>query len=185
MICSIHQPNFIPWYPFFQKIQEADVFVILVNCQFEKNNYQNRFNFKDKWYTMSVNKGLESIKDKRYLNPQNDWKSIKNKLSEYNDYFCNFDDLISENMADMNSKIIEKISKLLNIKTKIVYDYKTELKGTDRLIDLCIKNNCDTYLSGISGKNYLEVEKFIKNDIKLIYQDELKMDKRHVFEILK
>ena len=51
MRVSIHQPNFVPWYPFFQKIKEVDVFVILKECQFEKNGYQNRFNFNDKWYT--------------------------------------------------------------------------------------------------------------------------------------
>ena len=64
MRISIHQPNFVPWYPFFQKIKEVDVFVILKECQFEKNGYQNRFNFNNKWYTMSVKKGLELMRDK-------------------------------------------------------------------------------------------------------------------------
>ena len=82
MVISIHQPNFMPWYPFFQKIQKCDKFVILTHCQFEKNGYQNRFNFNDDWYTMSVKKGLEPIKDKIYLNPKNDWDRIKNRLSK-------------------------------------------------------------------------------------------------------
>ena len=77
MKISIHQPNFIPWYPFFQKIEEADIFVILRNCQFEKNNYQNRFNANNQWYTMRVKKGLEDIKDKKYINPLYDWNKIK------------------------------------------------------------------------------------------------------------
>ena len=59
MKIAIHQPNFMPWYPFFQKVESADIFVILSNCQFEKNNFQNRFNIDDRWYTMSTNKGLE------------------------------------------------------------------------------------------------------------------------------
>ena len=71
MRVSIHQPNFVPWYPFFQKIKEVDIFVILKECQFEKNGYQNRFNFNDKWYTMSVKKGLEPIRDKVYIDPKN------------------------------------------------------------------------------------------------------------------
>ena len=28
MRVSIHQPNFVPWYPFFQKIKEVDKFII-------------------------------------------------------------------------------------------------------------------------------------------------------------
>ena len=47
MRVSIHQPNFVPWYPFFQKIKEVDKFIILKECQFEKNGYQNRFNFNE------------------------------------------------------------------------------------------------------------------------------------------
>ena len=40
MRVAIHQPNFFPWYPYFEKILRADIFVILQNCQFEKNNFQ-------------------------------------------------------------------------------------------------------------------------------------------------
>ena len=83
MRVAIHQPNFLPWYPFFQKIQEVDVFVILKECQFEKNNFQNRVNINGKWRTMSVNKGLEPIRNKTYLNPQSDWNKIKTNLPEY------------------------------------------------------------------------------------------------------
>ena len=25
MLVTIHQPNFMPWYPFFQKMEEADI----------------------------------------------------------------------------------------------------------------------------------------------------------------
>ena len=83
MKIAIHQPNFMPWYPFFEKIRSADVFVILTHCQFEKNNFQNRFNMLDRWNTMSVNKGLEPIQNKKYLEPQRDWNKIKENLKEF------------------------------------------------------------------------------------------------------
>ena len=37
MILAIHQPNFFPWWPYFEKIEQADMFVFLTHCQFEKN----------------------------------------------------------------------------------------------------------------------------------------------------
>ena len=80
MIVTIHQPNFVPWYPYFQKIEQADVFVLLGNCQFEKNGYQNRFYLKDKWNTLSVKKGLELINKKYYIDPIKDWSKIKNSI---------------------------------------------------------------------------------------------------------
>ena len=61
MVISIHQPNFFPWYPFFQKMEMSDKFIILSNCQFEKNGFQNRFNLDSNWHTMSTFKGLVNI----------------------------------------------------------------------------------------------------------------------------
>lgn len=42
MIVSIHQPNFVTWYPFFEKVAQSDVFVIMSHCQFEmKRGYRD------------------------------------------------------------------------------------------------------------------------------------------------
>jgi hypothetical protein len=38
----------MPWYPFFEKMQQADVFILLGHCQFEKNGFQNRFSINNK-----------------------------------------------------------------------------------------------------------------------------------------
>jgi hypothetical protein len=185
MIITIHQPNFFPYYPFFQKMDDADIFVILTHCQFEKNNFQNRFNKDSKWYTMCVNKGLDPIYTKIYLSPEKDWKRIKDMLPEYKDVLNLFDDCVDSNLSKMNSNIILKIKNLLNIKTKIVFDYSTELKGTERLVDICIKNNATTYISGISGSKYMDLKLFSEKNIKVVFQDETKMVKKPIIDILK
>lgn len=185
MILTIHQPNFFPWYPLFQKIQSADKFVFLNHSQFQKNYLQNRFNFEDKWYTLSVNKGLDPIITKKYVNPIKDWQSIKNKLKNYNQVLNLFDDCISENLVETNTNIISKICQILNIETQILKDYPTELNSTERLVDICLYYGADTYLSGISGKNYLDMSKFKDKNIKVIFQDESKMIKRPIIDILK
>jgi hypothetical protein len=185
MIVTIHQPNFFPYYPFFQKMDDADIFVILTHCQFEKNNFQNRFNKDSKWYTMCVNKGLDPIYTKIYLSPEKDWKRIKDMLPEYKDVLNLFDDCVDSNLSKMNSNIILKIKNLLNIKTKIVFDYSTELKGTERLVDICIKNNATTYISGISGSKYMDLKLFSEKNIKVVFQDETKMVKKPIIDILK
>jgi hypothetical protein len=166
-------------------MEDADIFVILQHCQFEKNNFQNRFNKDDKWYTMSVNKGLDPIYTKKYLNSQKDWTRIKNMLPEYKYVFSLFDDCVDDNLSIMNSNIILKIKDILNIKTEIIYDYSTQLTGTDRLVDICLRNNATTYISGISGKKYLELDKFHKNDINVEFQDETKMVRKPIIDIIK
>ena len=182
MKIAIHQPNFLPWYPFFQKIKEVDKFIILGNCQFEKNGFQNRFNLKNKWHTMSTKKGLTPINTKIYLNPQKDWNKLKQNLSQYQKTLDKLDDCINENLLSTNSKIIEKLTKMLGYNTEILYDYPTELKSTDRLVDLCLHYGATEYLSGISGKNYLDLNLFKDKGIKVKFQENL--TKKHILELL-
>lgn len=184
MIVSIHQPNFMPWYPYFQKMQQADVFVVLENCQFEKNGFQNRFNMNDTWYTMSTTRKLIPINEKPYLNHQKDWLRIKNKLPEHYEVLSQFDCCISDNLANTNIEIIKRIKNILEIDTKIVLDYPTEYRSTERLVDICKKNNATTYLSGISGMRYLNMDLFKKEKIEVIFQKEEDMIKKSVLEIL-
>tara|TARA_B100001778_G_scaffold188810_1_gene155510 strand:+ start:143 stop:706 length:564 start_codon:yes stop_codon:yes gene_type:complete len=181
MKIAIHQPNFLPWYPFFQKIQEVDRFVILTQCQFEKNNFQNRVNLNDKWHTMSVKKGLELIDKKLYINSDKDWNKIKVNLKEYGDILSQFDSCITENLAKTNISIIRKMCELLEIKTDIVVDFPTNLKSTDRLIDLCKYYGGTEYLSGSGARAYLDTDKF--KNIKVRFQDNL--NKVHSLQVIK
>ena len=43
---SIHQPQYIPWPAYFDKILQSDIFVILDDVQFQKNGLQNRNQIK-------------------------------------------------------------------------------------------------------------------------------------------
>ncbi len=184
MIVSIHQPNFMPWYPFFQKIQQADIFVILENCQFEKNNFQNRFNMDGRWYTMSTSRHLKTIKDKVYLNAQEDWLTIKRKLPQYKRILDKFDDCITSNLSETNYKIITKLCNELNIETKLIKDFPTNLRSTERLVDICKKNNASVYISGTSGANYLNLELFENNNIKVKFQKPEEMKKTPILKVL-
>src|SRR5207237_5691820 len=59
MIVSAHQPNFMPWLGFFDKMRKADLFVLVDHVQFERQNYQNRTRIKTgegpRWLTVPVN----------------------------------------------------------------------------------------------------------------------------------
>ena len=171
MIVTIHQPNFFPWRPFFEKIQQADVYVCLTHCQFEKNGYQNRFDYNNKWYTMSVNKGLEPIRDKVYVNPKEYWDRIKNSLPEYKSVLNEFDKCIGESLSVTNFCIISNLCDMLDIEVpELEIDYPTPLKSTNRLVDICVQYGATKYLSGIGGKGYLDESLFKKEGIDVIYQ---------------
>lgn len=185
MIVTIHQPNFIPWFPFFQKMESADLFIVLTHCQFRKNGFQNRFNINNKWHTMSIQHGLVPINIKKYANPFADWDKIKKNLAEYISILNQFDNCISESLAETNTAIINKIASMLQIKTEIILDYETHLSATERLIKLCKDNNADTYLAGLSGKKYLDLNLFEQENIKVVFQNESEIKRTPILEILR
>lgn len=138
MKIAIHQPNLIPWLEFFYKMQKADVFVLMIHCQFEKNGFQNRFNVMEDWITKPVVGGTCSIKEKFYTDG--------NKIT------------------DVNVPLILGFAKLLSINTsKIHYDFPTESRGTDRIIEICKRFDCDEYLTNPDAtEKYLD-EKAMNN----------------------
>lgn len=179
---AIHQANFFPWYPFFQKMEQADLFVVLTSCQFEKGGYQNRFWMNDRWHTMSVGRGLFNINKKEYVSHFEDWRKIKENLRVYD--LEEYNTLIGRNMAETNSSIIGVIKQKLNIRTDILYENDYGLKGTERLVDICKREGATKYLSGISGKKYLDLTLFEKAGIEIIFQDEATMVKKPIIEVI-
>ena len=187
MILTIHQPNFMPWYPFFQKMEMADIFVVMGHCQFEKNGFQNRFNIDNQWQTMSVFKGLDDIVDKKYANHQRDWTKLKKRLYQYTPLLENFDEIIENNEGNLyqtNYEIIVKLRDMLGIDTEIVKDFPSSLTSSERLAEICKHFGASHYISGTSGKKYLDIAPFESTGITISFQESAAMIKKHTLEIL-
>lgn len=58
MRISIHQPAYLPWLPYIEKIKNCDVFIYLNNVAYSKNSFDNRnkilINGKDHWLTIPI-----------------------------------------------------------------------------------------------------------------------------------
>ena len=156
MIISCHQPNFLPWVPYFEKIQQSDLFVVLENVQFSRHQFQNRFEYLGKWQTMPVTKGhlTDLIKEKKYLEPSSSWANIKKSVAVRQ--LTQFDDFVSESLAETNIGIINRLCQVLNITTPIARDVKSDSVDTShKLLEICLQYGATTYLSGPSGMRYL------------------------------
>ncbi len=182
MKVAIHQPNFVPWRPFFEKMAAVDMFVVLTRCQFNREHFQHRFRYRDRWYSMGVvdTKHQTAILHKRYAHPVEDWLKIKRRLPQFADWFSQFDAHIGPELWLTNFVILRMIAEQLGIKTQIILDPIPSCTGTDRLVEICKALNADAYLAGRSGASYMEPEKFEKAGIKVEYQ--VVKDTRHVFE---
>lgn len=131
---------------------------------------------------MSVNSGLQPIGEKYYTKPVQDWEKIKAKLPQYKSILNSFDPCISESLMGTNINIILMISAMLKIRTGYSMDLPTDLTATDRLVKICQDHGATTYVSGPSGKDYMDMEAFDRAGIEVEFHEN--KDKRPILEVL-
>jgi hypothetical protein len=185
MKVTIHQPNYLPYFGYFQKMAQADIFVLLDTVQYSKDSYTQRVKIRTQngwiWLTIPIEK-INNFKMIHEIQLPCDikWK-IKHKSSIIANYSKspffdkNFIDyyyqVTSCNLIDFNEAGIRYLQEKFSIKTKLVraseLNLDEELKSSDLLIEIVKKTGGTTYLSGPSGKQYLDQEKFLNNNIEI------------------
>ncbi len=189
MTLSVHQPQYLPWLGFFDKIRQSDCFVYLDQVQYKAREYQNRNQIRTKegclWLTVPVKStglGRQRISDVEVDN-SSDWakKHLASLEKCYNraPFFKEHRQFLEEiytthwkKLADLNIKLTWYLLEQFKITTpvKLESNIGTTSLSTERIIELCLALKADTYLSGTGGKDYLEEEKFRQAGIKLEYQ---------------
>ena len=170
---AIHQPEHFPYMGFFQKMQYADIFVILDDVQYTKGNWQNRNRFLNKnnvedFFTIQVEKDSykKLINEVKVVDGK--WKEkMLTKLKQ--NFKVDLTDIYShEKLLDINMDAINWVRDKLNIKTPMFKssDLNINTKSTQRLVDI-VRHFGTEYISGEGGKLYLEESLF--TDIKLSY----------------
>jgi hypothetical protein len=184
MIITIHQPEHLPYFGFLDKINKSDIFVVLDDVDFKKNNFQNRNQILtqngSKWLSVSVE--MKNIENKhiRIREVKNNWKkNYKNQVVEaYRKYeFFNENIKIIDEVLELNSNLlidynmfyIDRIFQLLDINTKIVYSSTLNINSskTQRLYDICKSLDGNSYLAGQGAIDYLDTDIF-SNDIRIL-----------------
>jgi hypothetical protein len=192
MIVTVHQIEHAPHLSLFKKFEKADIIVLGDTFQFKKNYFENRNKIRAnnisgwQWITVPVEKeNHKPIKDVQIIY-KNNWQkkylgALKQNYSSsphFNIIYPIIEDIIMERegqiiyISDLNERLLIFIMDCLNIIKPIIKtsELKEEnLKGTDLLVNICKQLNANTYLSGSSGKDYLELNKF--GDIKVMFHE--------------
>lgn len=186
---SIHQPNYLPFIGFFQKMAQSDIFVILDTVQYAHDSFTQRTKIRTKdgwvWLTIPINKKYKFLQIKDILLPEdNNWKkkhkrsiiSHYSKCKFYDDTFINkyySQDCNLKTLQQFNEQGIFYLKEKFKIKTKIVRASELKidenLKSTNLLIEIINKINGNIYISGSGGVKYLDENKFAQNSIELQY----------------
>ena len=188
MKISIHQPQYLPWLGYFDKMDRSDVFVLLDDVQYKKNEWQNRNKIRNaeswQWLTVPVKYSFGQLLNEIKVDNAKDWRSSHMKSLElnysrapfYREHSAFFQEAFSREwdfLADININLINYLKEALGIKARIVIssELKVSSTATRRLVDICKLLGGDTYLSGAGGSDYLEEKMFGDSGIKLEFQE--------------
>lgn len=188
MIVAIHQPQYLPWLGYFDKMDQADVFVLLDNVQFKKNEWQNRNRIKTargwQWITVPVLHHFPSPLMEIRINQDVPWerKHLQALATNYSrapyfqkhkDFFVETYSQRWERLVDINMHVIRYMARALGINTPLVLasELPTVEDPTERLIIICRHLKAKAYLSGRDGARYMQTYRFAEEGIRLLFQD--------------
>jgi hypothetical protein len=189
-IVTIHQPNYLPWIGLFSKIMKADSFIIYDNAQYTTNSVINRNKIRTNpgwcYLTIPIQKVHSFSKITEVTLPEtvnwrkDHWQTIYQNYAR-TEYFKDHKDFFEgiyktedyKYLWQLNEAILLYLLKCFHIEVEIIraseLSLDSNLHQTEMLV-ACLKNvNASIYISGPSGKNYIETEKFQQNNIYLKY----------------
>jgi hypothetical protein len=191
VIVAIHQPEHLPWLGFFAKMAAADLWISLDTVPFRKNYYQNRNRVlgpdgSPVWLTAPVR--LEGHLESRItdvdIGADPRWRrkylrSLEQRYSKHPHFeqlFPPVREAIEHGytrIAELNHALIEALRALLGITTPWVRASELEAGGSrsELLAGLCVEVGADVYLSGPSGRDYLDPGPFRERGIEVRVHD--------------
>ena len=154
MRITIHQPQFLPWLGYLDKIDQADLFVALDNVQFKKNEWQNRNRIRTaqgwQWLTVPVlHRFGQHVNDVR-INSTVTWQAqhlrslaIHYARAPYRDQYIGELREVYETgwdrLSELNLAVLRWLLRAFGITTpiRLASDWTLREEATDRLVDIC------------------------------------------------
>lgn len=187
MLVAIHQPEYLPWLGYFEKMLRADVFVLLDNVQFSKGDFHNRTRIKGtagvQWLSVPVHGSISAkINEVRVAGHKWEMKHWHSLVSCYSraPFFENLKDVFegfyrqsAERLFDYNLRGLELIAGVLGIEKNWVLASELNAGGkkSDLVLNICRELGATTYYSGKSGSTYLRKDDFDRAGIKIEVQN--------------
>lgn len=190
-ILSAHQPAFLPWIGFVEKVGLSEVFIVMDIAKFRNRAFMHRnrieINGEPFFLGLHLSKGSDLKKcNEIFINPNfyNDLKEISNKIKMtyrkfkfFNDIekFCyecldNIDNKL--NLVEIAKTQIEFLIKEFKFKTHLRLESSflnaekiENLDASRRLLEHAKFFNAECYVTGINSVNYLNKSIFNENNI--------------------
>jgi hypothetical protein len=189
LIVAVHQPQYLPWLGYFDKIRRADMFCYLDDVQYKKNDWQNRNRIKTvqgwQWLTVPVHYRFPQKLNEVTIDNAVNWKNKHlqtlstnfNRAPFFREFAKLFEQVYSEDwkfLSDLNIALIERLKAAFGVGLAPAVkssEFSLRQDPTDRLIDICRELEADTYLSGPDGVKYMDLDRFKQSGIQVVVQE--------------
>jgi hypothetical protein len=190
LIATIHQPEHLPWLGFFNKMDQADVFVLLDNVPFRTNYFQNRNRILGAegpmWLTVPVEHSGHLERPMHSIAISSDvswrrkhWRSISQSYSrhryfaEHAEFFESLYGRMWSRLTELNEEIIGYLIRALGIRIQLqrASDLGVEGTSTRLLLNICERVGARTYLAGQSAPQYLDAGLFEAAGVSVRYHE--------------
>jgi hypothetical protein len=192
VVVAVHQPNFLPWLGYFDKLARCDVFVLLDTVQFPKKSgtWMNRVRLlvggEPAWVTIPVVRAYHGLRriDEMAIDESRPWRRkllatieqsyrrarhFETTMPLVTEMLCNDSPLL----ADYNEAGVRLLASALGLDAgKLIRSSSLRATGasTDLLIDVTRTVGGDCYLAGGGAGEYQEDAKFTAADVRLQHQ---------------
>ncbi len=188
MIVAAHQPQYLPWLGYFDKMDRCDLFVLLDSVQFKKNEWQNRNRIRTAggWQYLTVpalHRFPQLILDVQIDNGT-DWarKHLQaltihyGKAPYFSDHLPFLQEVYArrwESLCELSIHLIQYLASAIGIVAKVAKSSEGQFseEPTERLIEICRWAGSDTYLAGAGGLHYMRLDRFQQEGIRVLQQE--------------
>ena len=196
-IVTGHQPVYLPWLGLIHKASLSDVFIYMDDVQYLVRDWNNRNLVKTAqgkpiWLTVPVDlkhSPSHTLKDILIASDHGPlhktwhykhWMTLKTLYARapyFKDYAPFFEWLYLEKkwerLDDLNLTLLKKIFEWFRLDTQIVVASEVGFTGvkSDLVLEHGVRYNADIVLTGMYGKDYIDVQKFENRGIKVVFQD--------------
>lgn len=182
---AISQSNYIPWIGYFELISSVSDFVFLDNVQYTNRDWRNRNQIKTPQGKLWLNLEVEAknkqtlIQDVTLVGRKSRIKHLESIRRNYrrSRYFNEvypeiekiYEDFKGNTLSDFNQNIIVSLSRKLGIECNFhnASDFPEVADASERILGICKKLQSHTYVSGPAAQDYLNLEIFKENNIKV------------------
>jgi hypothetical protein len=189
-VAVIHQPQYLPYLGFFHKLNQCDIFVVMDTVQFERRGVQHRNKIKTsqgaQWITVPV---CHRSREEERINTmeinlefpwsRKHWQAIITnyvRAPYFEKYSPGLEQIFKQewvNLCELNMAMMTWVMEILEINKPIVYMSQLDVTGkkSELLINICQAVGATAYLSGIGGRQYMDMLAFADAGIDVFWQE--------------